>query len=124
MLVRLVSLEGPLKLGEALAILIELGFELPQLCKLRSFVILRWRVDLSIVPRCLGVLPCYGGSTAGGGVLCFVRGSYGPIDVEAFPCRVVAVRFGVGIRLGGVETSAPLLCQLLSERGDGVPPGS
>ena len=124
MLVWLVSLEGPLELGEALAILIELGLELPQLCKLCSFVVLRWRVDLSVVPRCPRVLPCYGGSATAGGILCVVRGSHGPVDVEAFPCRVVAVGFGVSIRLSGVETSAPLLRQLLPERGDGVSPGS
>jgi hypothetical protein len=89
--VRLVSLEGSLELGEALAILVELGLKLPQLCKLCGFVILRWRVDLSVVPRCPGFFHCYGGSVTDGGILCVVYGSHGPVDVEALPRRVVAV---------------------------------
>jgi len=124
MWVWLVSLESPLELSEVLTILVKLGLELSQLRKLHGFVILRWRVDLSVIPRCPGIFPCYGGSAAGCGVLCVVCGSHGLVDVEALSRRVVAVRFGVGIRFSGVETSTPLLCQLLLERGDGVSPGS
>ena len=119
--VRLVSLESPLELGEALTILIKHGLQLSQL---RGFVVLRWGVDLSIIPRSPGIFPRCGGSSTGGGILCVVCGSHDPIDVEALPRRVVAVGFRVGIWLGGVEASAPLLCQLLSEPGDGVAPRS
>ena len=122
--VRLVSLKSPLKLGEVLTILIKLGLELSQLRKLRSVIILRRGVHLSIVPRCPGIFPRCGGSTTDGGVLCVIHGSHGPIDVEALPCRVVAVGFAVGIQFSGIEASARLLRQPLSERGDGVPPRS
>ena len=94
-----------------------------QLRKLRGFVFLRWGVDLTIVPRRPGVLPCYRGLAAGDGVLCFVCGFHLPVDIEAFPRRVVAVGFRVGIRLYGVETSGSFR-QPLPERGDCVPPGS
>ena len=104
--VRLVLLEVPLELGEAFAVLVELGLELPQLCELCSFVVLWWRVDLSVVPRCPGVFSCYGGSATGGGILRVVSSCYLAVDVEALTRRVVAVRFGVGIWFSGVETSA------------------
>ena len=78
---------------------------------------------MPVVPKCPGIFPCCGSSSTGGGVR-VVRGSHGPIDVEALPCRVIAVGFRVGIWLGGVETSASLLRQLLSERGKGVSPRS
>jgi len=80
-----------------------------------GFVFLRRGVDLTVVPRRPAVLPCYRGSTAGDGVLCFVGGFYLPVDVEAFPSRVVAVGFRVGVRLGGVEASTPFLQQPLPE---------
>ena len=53
-----------------------------------------------------------------------VSSCYFPVDVEAFPRRVVAVGFGVRIWFNGVETSTPLLRQLLPKRGDCVSPGS
>ena len=117
----LVSLESPLELGEALTILVELGVELPQLRELCGLVVLRWGVDLSVIPRRPGVFPCCGGLSTGGGILRVVHGSHGPVNVEALPRRVVAVGFGVGIWLGGVEASASLLRQLLPKRGDGIP---
>ena len=78
MRVQSVLLEGPLELDEAFAILVELGLELPQLCKLCSFVVLWWRVDLLVVPRCPWVFSRYGGSAAGGGVLRVVSSCYVP----------------------------------------------
>ena len=77
--------------------------------KLRDFVVLWWVGDLLIVSRCPGIFPCCGGLTTGSGVLCVVRGSHGPVDVEALPRRFVAVVFEVRIWLGGVEASASLL---------------
>ena len=82
---------------------------------MHGFVFLRWGVDLTIVPRHPGVLPCYRGSCAGDDVLCFVGGFYLPVDVEAFPSRVVAVGFRVGVRLSGVEVSTSFLQQPLPE---------
>jgi len=105
----LVLLEDLLGQDKARAIFIELCFELPQLRKLRGFVFLRRGVDLTVVPRRPGVLPCYRGSTAGNGVLCLVGGFYCPVDVEAFPSRVVAVGLRVGVQLDGVEASTSLL---------------
>ena len=63
MQVQLVSLESPLVLAEALAILVKLGLELSQLCKLHGLVILRRGVHLPVVPRCPGIFPHCGGST-------------------------------------------------------------
>ena len=80
-----------------------------------GFVFLRRGVDPTVVPRRPGVLPCYRGSTAGDGVLCFVGGFYLPVDVEAFPSRVIAVGFRVEVWLGGVEASTSFLQQLLLE---------
>ena len=77
---------------------------------------------MTIIPRRPGVLPCYRGSTASDGVLCFVGGFYFPVDIEAFPSRVVAVGFRAGVRLSGVETSASFLQQSLPEGGNRVPP--
>ena len=91
MQVRFVQLEGPLELGEAFAVLVELGLELPQLCKLCNFVVLWWRVDLSFVPRYPRFFSRYGGSATGSGILRVVSSCYFPVDVEAFPRRVVAV---------------------------------
>ena len=82
---------------------------------MRGFVLLRWGVDLTVVPRRLGALPRYRGSFTGDGVLCFVGGFYLPVDVEAFPSRVVAVGFRVGVWLGGVEASTSFLQQQLLE---------
>ena len=124
MWVWLVSLESPLELSEVLTILVKLGLELSQLRKLHGFVILRWRVDLSVIPRCPGIFPCYGDSAGGGGVLRFISSCYLPVDVEAFPRRVVAVGIKVGIRLSGVETSASLFRQPPPERIDCISPGS
>ena len=91
--VRLVLLESPLELAEALAILVKLGLELSQLRKLRGLVILRWGVHLSVIPRCPRIFLSYGGSTIDGGVLCVVCGSHGPVEVEALRRRVVAIGF-------------------------------
>ena len=91
---------------------------------MRSLIILRWWLHLSFVPRCLGIFPYSGGSSTRGSVLHVVRGDHSPVDVEAFPCRVVAVGLGVGVWLGGVKAPVPLLHQLLPERGEGVPPWS
>ena len=79
---------------------------------------------MTVVPRCPGVLPCYRSSAAGGGVLRIICGRHLPVDVEAFPRRVIAVGFRVGIRLGGVETSMSFFRQPLPERSDCVSPGS
>jgi hypothetical protein len=107
MRVRLVSLEGPFKLAEALAILVSLGFDLSQLRKLRGLVVLRRWVHLPVVSMCPGIFPCCGSSSTGGGILRVVRGSHGSVDVEALPCRVIAVEFRVGVWLSVVETSRP-----------------
>jgi len=82
---------------------------------LRGFVFLGWRVDLIVVPRKPGVLSCHRGSAAGDGILCVVCGLHLPVDVEAFPRRVVAVGFRVRIRLGSVETSVSFFHQPLPE---------
>ena len=87
---------------------------------MRGFVFLRRRVDLTVVPRCPGVLPCYRGSTAGDSILHFVCGLRLSVDIEAFPRRVVAVRLRVGIRLCSVETSASFFCQPLPRRNPAV----
>ena len=119
---RLVLLEYLFKQDKVLAIFVELYFELSQLRKLRGSVLL-WRgIDLTIVPRRPGVLPCCGGSTPSNGVLSLVGGFHAPVDGEAFPSRVIAVGFRVGVRLGGVEASAPFLQQPLPEGGDRVSP--
>jgi len=70
---------------------------------------------VTVVSRRPGILPCCRGSTAGNGVLCLVRGFYRPVDMEAFPSRVVAVGLKVGVWLGGIEASASLLEQALPE---------
>jgi hypothetical protein len=101
----MVLLEGLLELGEVLS----------QLRKLCGFVFLRRRVDLTIVPRRPEVLPCYRGSGAGDGVLCFVYGFHLPVDIEAFPRRVVVVGFRARIRLYGVETSPSFFRQPLPD---------
>jgi len=85
--VRLVTLESPLELAEVLAILVKLGLELSQLRMLRGLVVLRQGFQESVIPRCPRIFHCYGGSTTDGGVLCVVRGRYGPIEVEALPRR-------------------------------------
>ena len=105
-----------------LSILVKLCLELSQLRKLRGSIFLwRW-VDLSIVPRRLGVFPRCRGSTASNGILRLVGSFYRPIDMEAFPSSVVAVGFRAGVRLGGVEASASFLQQPLLEGGNRVPP--
>jgi len=55
-------------------------------------------------------------------VLGVVSGGYGSVhDVETLPHGVVAIRLGVRIGFcSGVETSAPLFRQLLSQRGECV----
>jgi len=108
-------LKDLLKQDEALTVFVELHLELSQLCKLRSFVFLWWGVDLSIVPRRPGVFPCCGGSTARCSILRLVGSFYCPVDVIAFPRRVVAISLGVGVRPGGVEASTSLLQQTLPE---------
>jgi hypothetical protein len=102
-------------------ILIKFCFELPQLRMLRGPVFLWKWVDLSVVPRRPGVFPCCRGSTARNSVLCLVGGFHRPVDMEAFPCRVVAVGIRAGVWLGGVEASASFLQQLLPEGGNRVP---
>ena len=120
----LVLLEDLFKQDKALAVFVKLCFELPYLCKLRSSVFL-WRgVDLTVIPRRSGVLPCYRDSTARNGVLCLVGGFHRPVDVEAFPSRVVAVGLRVRVRLGSVEASTSFPQQPLSEGGDRVSPRS
>ena len=91
MRVQLVSLEGPLELAEVLAILVQLGFQLFQLRELRSLVILRWWVRLSVVPRCPGIPSSSRSSGAGDGILRIVHGDHGSVDIEAFPSRVIAI---------------------------------
>jgi len=104
-----VLLKDLLEQDEAFTVFVELHLELPQLCKLRSPVFL-WRgVNLSIVPRGPWIFPCCRGSTARSSVLRLVGSFYRPVDVIAFPYRVVAISLGVGVRLGGVETSSSLL---------------
>jgi len=105
-----------------LTILIKFCLELSQLRKLRGSVFLRWWVDLSVVPRRPGVFPCCRGSTASSSILRLVGSFYSSVDMIAFPSRVVAIGLGVGVRLGGVETSTSLLQQPLPERGDRVSP--
>jgi len=104
-----------LEQDEAFTVFVELRFQLPQLCMLRNPVFL-WRgVNLSVVPRRPGIFPCCRGSTARSSILRLVGSFYRPVDVIAFPCRVVAISLGVGVRLGGVETSSSLLQQPLPE---------
>jgi len=91
---------------------------------LHGFVVLRQWVCLPVIPRCHGISRCSGSTGTGSGILRVVRSGHGSVDVEAFPGRVVAIGFRIGVWLGGVETSAPLLRQLLPERGDGVSPRS
>ena len=83
----------------------------------------RW-VDLSVVPSRPGVFPRCRGSTASNGVQRLIGSFYRPVDMIAFPSRVIAVGLRVGVRLGGVETSTSLLQQPLPERGDRVSPGA
>ena len=108
-------LEGLLEQDEALAVFIELHLKLPQLRELHGPVFLRRGVDLSVVPRRPGVFPCCRGSTARYSILRLVGRFYCPVDVIAFPLRVVAISLGVGVRLGGVEASTSLLQQPLPE---------
>jgi hypothetical protein len=115
-----ILLKDLLEQDEALAIFIELHLEFSQLRELRGSVFL-WRgVDLSAVPRRPGVFSCRGGSTARSSILCLVGSFYRPVDVIAFPRRVVAISLGVGVWFGGVETLTSLLQQSLSEGGDRV----
>jgi len=119
-----VLLEGLLEQDEALAVFVELHLELPQLRELRGSVFL-WRgVDLSVVPRRPGVFSCRGGSTARSSIPCLVGIFYRPVDVTAFPRRVIAISLGVRVRFGGVETPTSLLQQSLSEGGDRVSSGA
>ena len=120
--VRQVLLKDLLEQNKALTILVNLSLELSQLRKLRGSVFLWWWVDLSVVPRCPGVFPCCGGSTASGSILRFVGSFYRPVNMIALPDRVVGVGFRAGVRLGGVETSVSFLQQSLSEGGNRVPP--
>ena len=119
----MVSLESPLELGEALAILVKLGLELTQLHKVRNFVIPRWGPTCPSFPGVLGS-SLAAGARPSAAAACVSSVVPGPVDVEALPRRVIAVRFGVGIWHGGVEASAPHLRQLLPERGNGVLPRS
>jgi hypothetical protein len=120
--VRQVLLNDQLEQDEALTILIKFRLELSQLRKLRGSVFLQWWVDLSVVPSRPGVFPCCGGLTASSSILRLVGSFYRPVDMIAFPSRVVAIGLGIGVRLGGVETSTSLFQQPLPERGDRVPP--
>jgi len=120
--VRQVLLKDLLEQDEALTILIKFCLELSQLRKLRGSVFLRRWVDLSVIPRRPGVFPYCGGSTASSSILRLVGSFYRPVDMIAFPSRVIAIGLGVGVRLGGVETSTSLLQQPLPERGDRVSP--
>ena len=65
--------------------------------------------DAPVIPRCPGVFPCCRGSTASNSVLCLVGGFHHPVDMEAFPSRVVAFGLRVGVWLGGVDTSTSFL---------------
>ena len=107
--------EDLLEQDEALAIFVELHLELPQLRELRGSVFLRRGVDLSVVPRRPGVFSRRGGSTTRSSILRLVGSFYRPVDVIAFPRRVVAISLGVGVRLGGIEASTSLLQQPLPE---------
>ena len=49
--VRWILLEGPFELGEAFVVLVELGFQLTQLCELCGLIVLRRRVWLSFILR-------------------------------------------------------------------------
>jgi len=120
--VRQVLLEDLFKQKKALTILVKLCLELSELHKLRGSVLLRRGVDLTVVPRRPEVFPCCRGSTASSSVLCFVGSFYHPVNVIAFPSRVVAVGFRAGVRLSGLETSASFLQQPLPEGGNHVPP--
>jgi len=51
MRVRWILLEGPFELVEAFLILVELGFQLTQLCELCGLIVLRRRVWLSFILR-------------------------------------------------------------------------
>ena len=102
-------LKDLLKQDEALTTFVKFLLELSQLRKLRGFVFL-WRgVNLSIIPRSPRVLSRCRGSTASNSVLCLVGCFYHPVDMEAFPSRVAAVRLRAGVRLGGVEASMSFL---------------
>ena len=115
-------LEDLLEQDEALTFLVKLGLELSQLRKLRDPVFLWKWVDLFVIPRHPGVFSCCRGSTASSHILRLIGGFYRPVDVIAFPSRVVAIGLGVGVWLGSVETSTSLLQQPLPERGDRVSP--
>jgi len=117
-----VLLKDLLEQDEAFTVLIKFCLELSQLCKLRGSVFLRWWVDLSVVPRRPGVFPCCRGSTASNAVLHLIGSFYCPVDMVAFPGRVVAVGFQAGVRFGGVETSASFFQQPLPQGGNRVPP--
>jgi hypothetical protein len=119
-----VLLEDLLEQDEALAVFVELHLELPQLRELRGSVFLRRGVDLSVVPRRPGVFSRRGGSTTRSSIPCLVSGFYRPVDVIAFPRRVIAVCLGVGVRFGGVETPTSFLQQSLPEGGDRVSSGA
>jgi hypothetical protein len=116
--------EDLLEQDEALAIFVELHLELPQLRELRSSIFLRKRVEPSVVPRRPGVFLRRGGSTTRSSIPCLVGGFCRPVDVIAFPRRVIAVCLGVGVRFGGVETPTSFLQQSLPEGGDRVSSGA
>ena len=116
--------EDLLEQDEALAVFVELHLELPQLRELRSSIFLRKRVEPSVIPRRPGVFSCRGGSTTRGCIPCLVGSFYCPVDVIAFPRRVIAVCLGVGVRFGGVETPRSFLQQSLPEGGDRVSSGA
>ena len=94
------------------------------MCELCIFIVLRWRVDPPVVPRCPGIFSRYRGSASGNGILRFIGGRHFHVDVVALPRRVIAVRFRVRVWFYGVETPTPLLHHPLSERGDGMSPRS
>ena len=117
-----VLLKDLLEQDEALTIFVKFCLELSQLRKLHGSVFLwRW-VDLSVVPRRLGVFPRCRGSSTSDGVLHLVGSFYRSVDVEALPSRVAAVGLRAGVQLGGVEASASFLQQPLPEGGNRVPP--
>ena len=107
--VRQVRLKDLLEQDEALTIFIKFCLELSQLRELRGSVFLQWWVDLSVIPRRPGVFPCCRGSSARNGILCLIGGFHRSVDMETLPSRVIAVRFRVGVQLGGVQTSASFL---------------
>ena len=109
---------------EAFSVFIELGLKLTQLRKLCGFVMLMGRVHLSVVPRCPMIFSYRWSLSSGSRVLCVVSGGHSSVDVEALTCGVVAVGLGVRVWLDGTEASAPLLCELLPECGEGVAPRS